>query len=92
MGAPDSPVRQPRHLTVRVLKILTVGALTSCRTGQSSATPDRYCSQSGAPLTPALTSVRTVHALFTLLQTTIALLAVAPLGAPDSPVAHRTVR
>jgi hypothetical protein len=34
MGAPDSPVRQPRHPTVRVLKILTVGALTSCRIGQ----------------------------------------------------------
>jgi hypothetical protein len=32
----------------------------------------------------ALTSVRTVHALFTLLQMTIALIAVAPLGAPDS--------
>jgi hypothetical protein len=28
----------------------------------------------------------TVHALFTLLQTTVALIAVAPLGAPDSPV------
>jgi hypothetical protein len=68
MGAPDSPcatghcpVRQPRHLTVRVLKILTVGALTSCHTGQSDAAPDRYCSSSGAPLTPALTSARTVH-------------------------------
>jgi hypothetical protein len=34
MGAPDSPVRQPRRPTVRVLKILTVEALTSCRTGQ----------------------------------------------------------
>jgi hypothetical protein len=44
------------------------------------------CSLAGAPLTPALTSVRTVHALFTLLQTIVALLAVAPLGAPDSPV------
>jgi hypothetical protein len=33
-GAPDSPVRQPRHPTVRVLKILTVEALTSCCTGQ----------------------------------------------------------
>jgi hypothetical protein len=41
---------------------------------------------------PALTSARTVHALFTLLQTTIALLAVAPLGAPDSPLTHRIVR
>jgi hypothetical protein len=28
MGAPDSSVRQPRHPTVRVLRILTVGALT----------------------------------------------------------------
>jgi hypothetical protein len=55
-------VRQPRHPTVRVLKILTVGALTSCRTGQSGAAPDRYCSLSGAPLMPALTFARTVHA------------------------------
>jgi hypothetical protein len=29
MGAPDGPVRQPRHPTVRVLTVLTVGALTS---------------------------------------------------------------
>jgi hypothetical protein len=62
MGAPDSPVRQPHHPTVRVLKILTVGALTSCHTGQSGAAPDRSYSLSGAPLTPALTSARTVHA------------------------------
>jgi hypothetical protein len=81
MGAPDSPMRQPHHPTVRVLTVLTVGALTTWGTGQS-----------GAPLTPALTFARTVHVLFTLLQTTVALLAVAPLGAPDSPVAHRTVR
>jgi hypothetical protein len=47
---------------------------------------------SGVPLAPVLTSARTVHALFTLLKTTIALLAVAPLGAPDSPVTHQTVR
>jgi hypothetical protein len=59
-------VRQPRHPTVRVLKILTVGALTSCRTGQSAAAPDRSCSLFGAPLMLALTSARTVHALFTL--------------------------
>jgi hypothetical protein len=69
------PVRQPRHPTVRVLTVSTVGALTSWGTRQS-----------GAPLMLALTSARTVHALFTLLQTTVALLAVAPLGAPDSPV------
>jgi hypothetical protein len=54
-------VRQPRNPTVRVLKILTVGALTSCRTGQSGAAPDRYCSLFSAPLTPALISARTVH-------------------------------
>ena len=87
MGTPDSqcatrhcPVRQPRHPTVRVLTVSIVATLTSCRTGQSGAAPDNYCSMSGAPLT----SARTVHALFTLLQTTVALLVVAPL-------AHRTV-
>jgi hypothetical protein len=85
-------MRQPRHPTVRVLKILTIGALTSCRTGQSGAAPDRSYSLSGVPLAPALTSARTVHALFTLLQTAVAMLIVAPLGAPDSPVAHWTVR
>jgi hypothetical protein len=41
---------------------------------------------------PAPTSARTVHALFTLLQTTVALLAVAPLGTPDSQVTHQIVR
>jgi hypothetical protein len=80
------PVCQPRHPTVRVLTVSTVGALTSCRTGQSGVAPDRCCSLSGAPLTPALTSACTVHSLFTLLQTTVALLAVASLGAPDSSV------
>jgi hypothetical protein len=86
MGTPDSPVCQPRHPTIRVLAVSTVGALSSCRIGQSDAAPDRSCSLSGAPLTPALPSAHTVHALFTLLQTTIALVAIAPLGAPDSPV------
>jgi hypothetical protein len=54
--------------------------------------PDSYCLVSGAPLAPALTPARTVHTLFTLLHTTVARIAVAPLGAPDSPVTHRTVR
>jgi hypothetical protein len=85
-------VRQPRDPTIRVLTVSTIGALTSCHTGQYGAAPDRSCSLSGAPLTPALTSTRTVHVLFTLLQTTVVLVAVAPLGAPVSPVAHRTVR
>jgi hypothetical protein len=49
------PVRQPRHPTVRVLTVLTVGALTSWGTGQFSAAPDRSCSLSGAPSGAALT-------------------------------------
>jgi hypothetical protein len=49
-------VRQPRHPTVRVLTVSTVGALTYWCTGQSSAAPDRHYSLSGAPLAPALTS------------------------------------
>jgi hypothetical protein len=48
MGTPDSPVHQPCHPTVRVLMVPTVGALTLCRTGQSGAAPDNYCSVSGA--------------------------------------------
>jgi hypothetical protein len=62
MGAPE-----PRHPTIRILKILTVGAMTSCRTGQSGAAPNKFCSLCGAPLMPTLTSVCTVHTLFTLL-------------------------
>jgi hypothetical protein len=50
------PVRQPRHPTVRVLTISTVGALSSGSTGQSGAALDRCCSLSGAPLAAALTS------------------------------------
>jgi hypothetical protein len=53
-------VRQPRHPTVRVPAVSTVGALYSCDTGQSGAAQDRYFSLSGAPLTTALTSARTV--------------------------------
>jgi hypothetical protein len=60
---PDSPVRQPRHPTVRVLTVSTVGALTSGGTEQSGAAPDRYCSLSGAPSVATLTSARTIHAL-----------------------------
>ena len=57
------PVRQPRHPTVRVWAQTTVGALSSCGTGQSSVAPDRHYSLSDASLTVALTSVRTVCAL-----------------------------
>jgi hypothetical protein len=63
MGAPDRPGRQPRHPTVRVLTVSTVGALSSGGTGQSGAAPDRHCSLSVRLLAAALTSARTVHAL-----------------------------
>jgi hypothetical protein len=49
------PVRQPRHPTVRVLTVLTVGALTSWCPGQSGVAPDSHCSLSGAPSGAALT-------------------------------------
>jgi hypothetical protein len=50
------PVCQPRHPTVRVLAVSTIGALSSSGTGQSGVAPHRYCSLSGAPLAAALTS------------------------------------
>jgi hypothetical protein len=46
MGAPHSPMRQPRHPIVRVLTVSTVGALSFGGTGQSGAAPDRYCALS----------------------------------------------
>jgi hypothetical protein len=55
MGAPDSPVRQPCHPTVRVLTVSTIGALTSWCTGQSDVAPDRHYSLSGAPSGATLT-------------------------------------
>jgi hypothetical protein len=95
MGAPDSPVRQPCHPTVRVLALFTVGALSSSGTGQSGAAPDRYCSLSDEPLTTALFCC----ALFAhcssgnqLLQWTVARRSRCSAGAPDSPVAYWTVR
>jgi hypothetical protein len=64
-------VRQPCHPIVRVLTVSTIGALSSCGIGQSGAALDRYCALSGAPLAAALTSARTVCALF-MLQATVA--------------------
>jgi hypothetical protein len=63
MGAPDSPVRQSRRPTVRVLTVSTVGALTAWATGQSGAAPDRHCSLSGAPSNGCSNSARTVRVL-----------------------------
>jgi hypothetical protein len=57
------PVHQPRHPTVRVMTVLTVGALTSWGTGQSSAAPDKHCSLSGEPSGGCSDSARTVRAL-----------------------------
>jgi hypothetical protein len=95
IGAPDSLVRQPRHPTVRVMKVLTVGVLSSGGTGQSGAAPDRYCALSGAPLAAALT----LRELSAHCSTFAGVRCSRPLcwsrcsaGAPDSPVAHRTVR
>jgi hypothetical protein len=87
-------VRQPRHPTVRVLMVLTVGALTSWGTGQSGVAPDRYCSLSGVPSGAALTlrelSAHCSHTVH-LLQTTVGAVAIAPHGTSDNPVLHRTV-
>jgi hypothetical protein len=62
-------VRQPRHPTVRVLVVSTVGALTSWGTRQSRVAPDRHCSLSGAPSGATLTlcelSAHCSRALFT---------------------------
>jgi hypothetical protein len=92
MGAPDSPVRQPRYPTVRVLTISTVGALTSWSTGQSGAAPDRHCSISDAPSSAALT-LRELSAHCSccrrLLKLTVALARCCSGGTPDSPVNYR---
>jgi hypothetical protein len=95
MGSLDSPVRQPRHPTVRVLTVSTVGALSPCGTGQSGAAPDRYCSLSGAPSAVALTLRElSMHcSIFAGVCCSRSLhWSCCSAGALDSPVAHRTVR
>jgi hypothetical protein len=89
------PVRQPRHPTVRVLTVLTVGALTAWATGRSGAAPDCHCSLSGVPSSAALI----LHELFAHcsvvrrpLESTVALGSRCSAGTPDSPVTHQTVR
>jgi hypothetical protein len=88
-------VCQPCHPTVRVLTVSTVGALSSCGTGQSGAAPDRHCSLSSASSGGCSDSTRTVRALCVVrrqLELTVVLASRCSAGAPDSPVAHRTVR
>jgi hypothetical protein len=94
MGTPDSPVCQPHHPTVRVLTVLTIGALTAWATGQSGATPDSHCSLSGAPSGAALT-LRELSAHYSRcrrpLESTVVLGSRCFAVIPDSPVTHRTV-
>jgi hypothetical protein len=89
MGAPDSPVRQPRHPIVRVLTVSTVGALTSWGTRQSGVAPDMSCSLSSAPSGAALT-LRELSAHYSRcwrpLESTVALTSRRSVGTPDSPV------
>jgi hypothetical protein len=78
-------VRQPRHQVVgfRPLELLTGGP------------PDMSCSLSGAPSDACSDSARAVCTLpvhCSRCRRPLALGAVAPLGTPDSPVLHRTVR
>jgi hypothetical protein len=68
--APDSPVRQPRHPTVRVPTVSTVGAESSGGTGQSGAATDSHCSLSGVPSGGCSDSARTIRALC-VCQTTV---------------------
>jgi hypothetical protein len=82
-------VCQPRHPTVRVVTVSTVGALCSCGTRQSGAAPDRYCVLSGAPSSGCsdfcVNCPRTV-ACRRPLQSIVALVSRCCAGTPDSPV------
>jgi hypothetical protein len=95
MGAPDSPVRQPRHPTVRVMTVSIVGALTVWATGQSGVAPDSHCSLSCAPSGTALTLCElSAHCSRCRrpLESTVALGSHCSASTPDSPVTHRTVQ
>jgi hypothetical protein len=86
------PVLQPHHPTVRVrpLELLTCGPPDSLVVHRTTPVhcPVRH-------LTPALT-LRAQSVLFTVhcsrCRRPLAQVVVAPLGTPDSPVLHRTVR
>jgi hypothetical protein len=95
MGAPDSLVRHwtctvgcpmRRHITqpLGFGSSRLLAQLTSCGTRQSDATPDSYCSLSGAPLTLRALFF-TVHLIFSFCNRPLCEVAVAPL-------VHRIVR
>jgi hypothetical protein len=98
-GAPDSPVR---HRTLSGAPatspgrwVPTVGASDNGPTGQSGGAPDMSCSLSGAPPDACSDSARAVGTVpihCSHCRRPLALGVVAPLGTPDSPVLHRTVR
>jgi hypothetical protein len=95
-GAPSDTIRcQPRHPTVRVLTVSTVGALTAWATGQSGAAPDMHCSLSGAPFGAALT-LREMSAHCSRcrrpLESTVALGSRCSAGTPDSSVNYSGAR
>jgi hypothetical protein len=91
MGAPDSPVRQPHHLTVRVrpLELWQIGAL-------DSPVPHRTVTVHCLVRLLALLWLCaccpcTVHVHGSLLQTTVGAVAVAPHGTLDSSVNYSGV-
>jgi hypothetical protein len=81
-GAPDSPVRQPRH---QCRWVPTIGALSSGPAWMSGGTPDMYCRVSGVPARACLPSARFWRALNAPAGDRWREVAVALL-------AHRTVR
>jgi hypothetical protein len=86
MGAPDT-VRWASHITqpLGFGSFWPLEALSFSGTGQSGAAPDWYCSLSGAPLTTALTSARTVALQGVRCSRPLHWIVVTPL-------VHRTVR
>jgi hypothetical protein len=92
MGAPDSPVRQPRHPTgrVRSLELWQIGA-PDCPVPHRTVTV--HCTVRLLALLWLLRELSThCSRIVHLLQTTVGAVGVAPLGTPDSLVPHRTVR
>jgi hypothetical protein len=91
MGAPNSPVRQPRHPIVRVrpLELCQPGPPYSPVVHQTVTIhcPVRLLAR--ALTLRALSTHCSVHC--SLLQMTVGAVAVAPHGTPDSPVLHQTV-
>jgi hypothetical protein len=88
MGAPNSPVRQPRHPTVRVLTVSTIRALSSGGTGQALfivRAPSGGCSDFYANCPRTVAGRRPLH-------TTVALTSRCSAGTLDSPVNYSGAR